>query len=35
MKLAGVTRTVADVEKSRRFYEDLLGFGSRVCDLSS
>jgi catechol 2,3-dioxygenase-like lactoylglutathione lyase family enzyme len=26
MKLAGITRTVADLEKSRRFYEDLLGF---------
>lgn len=26
MKLAGITRTVADVEKSKRFYEDLLGF---------
>ncbi|GAP12641.1 lactoylglutathione lyase [Longilinea arvoryzae] len=26
MKLAGITRTVADIEKSKRFYEDLLGF---------
>jgi catechol 2,3-dioxygenase-like lactoylglutathione lyase family enzyme len=26
MELAGITQTVADLEKSRHFYEDALGF---------
>jgi catechol 2,3-dioxygenase-like lactoylglutathione lyase family enzyme len=26
MKVQGITKTVADLERSRRFYEDVLGF---------